>query len=442
MSLSWLFLALALQIAGSEYEGRRARLMSEFSDGILLLHARTAPSSLGEAAFKQDANFLYFTGLADQPAAILALDGPRKEAILFVPPAPSLFGAPVEGVSLAPGSDSAAKHGFSRVEAWERFVPFIEKRISEGARKLYLDEARHAEFPGAPEPMWPVAGEKLLWSRSVKAAFPAAEIASAEKTIREMRWVKSKGEIEILREVARTSASALLAGLRAVEPGVSQRVSEVAIVSGCIEAGAKAPSFWPWTMSGPNAHLGQVVRSFYDYDHLDRAMKSGELVRMDVGCALRLYEGDVGRTIPVSGQFTPEQREAWELLIRGYRAGLSAMKAGATLRSVMERARAEVERAQSSLQSDYARKAAAAILNGPLEGRWHIHGVGIDGGETGTDRLEAGSVIAFEPMFSVEADAYYLEDMILVTESGHEVLTKGLPYSASEIEEAMAGARR
>jgi hypothetical protein len=62
---------------------------------------------------------------------------------------------------------------------------------------------------------------------------------------------------------------------------------------------------------------------------------------------------------------------------------------------------------------------------------------GLDGGETGTDTLEAGSVIAFEPMFSVGADAYYMEDMILVTASGHEVLTRGLPYTADEIEAVM-----
>jgi Xaa-Pro aminopeptidase len=63
--------------------------------------------------------------------------------------------------------------------------------------------------------------------------------------------------------------------------------------------------------------------------------------------------------------------------------------------------------------------------------------VGLDGGETGTDILENGSVIAFEPMFSVEEDAYYLEDMILITETGHEVLSKGLPYTAEEIEAVM-----
>jgi Xaa-Pro aminopeptidase len=166
-------------------------------------------------------------------------------------------------------------------------------------------------------------------------------------------------------------------------------------------------------------------------------MNDGELVRMDVGCALGHYEGDVGRTVPVSGKFNANQRETLDLLVRAYRAGLSAMKAGVPLETVMARSRAEVESAKATLQSDYAKRAAETILATPLAAAWHIHGVGLDGGETGTDTLEAGSVIAFEPMFSVDADAYYMEDMILVTESGHEVLTQGLPYTAAEIEATM-----
>ena len=432
-----LSLLLSIQISGSEHAARRERLRSAFPQGIVLLHARSTPSSLGEASFKQDASFLYFTGLANQPGAILAVDGPVKESILFVPSAPVLFGARVEGVSLTAGEESARAHGFSRVEPWETFQPYVKRRLSEGVSTLYLDEARSPEFPGSPDAMIPVSGEKLLWRLSVEKAFPGAEMASAEATIRALRWVKSPAEVEILREVASASAAALLAGIQAVEVGKSQRHSEVAVVSACFEAGAVAPSFWPWTMSGPNAHLGNVVRSFFDYEHLNREMRNGELVRMDVGCALSHYEGDVGRTVPVSGKFNRDQRETLDLLVRAYRAGLGAMKAGAALEEVMERARSEVERAQGTLASEYARSAAAHLIRAPLRETWHIHGVGLDGGETGTDRLEAGSVIAFEPMFSVDEDAYYLEDMILVTETGHEILTTGLPYTASEIEAAM-----
>ncbi|HJS73639.1 MAG TPA: aminopeptidase P N-terminal domain-containing protein, partial [Vicinamibacteria bacterium] len=422
-----LLLLLSAQVPVSEHAERRERLMASFADGIVLLHARSTPSSLGESSFKQDATFLYFSGLANQPGAILTLDGARKESRLFVPAAPVLFGAKVEGAGLAPGQDSARAHGFTTVEPWEGFPPYIEKRLSEGVKKLYTDEARNAEFPGNPPSMSPVAGDKLLWRLSLEKAFPGVEIASAESVIRAMRWAKSPSEVAILREVARTSALALLSGIRAVEAGQGQRPSEMAVVSACFEAGAVSPSFWPWTMSGPNAHLGNVVLSFFDYQHLDRKMKDGELVRMDVGCALGHYEGDVGRTVPVSGKFNSDQRETLDLLVRAYRAGLSAMKAGVPLETVMARARAEVESAKATLQSDYARRAAETILAAPLAAAWHIHGVGLDGGETGTDTLEAGSVIAFEPMFSVDADAFYMEDMILVTASGHEVLTQGLP---------------
>jgi len=435
-----LWLLLSTEVPLTEHAERRERLMNAFPDGIVLLHARSAPSSLGEPSFKQDATFLYFTGLPNQPAAILALDGPGKKSLLFVPHAPALFGVEVEGVSLKPGEESARAHGFSDVEPWEGFLPYVKRRLTEGVGKLYLDEARSPEFPGNPEPMLPVSGEKLLWRRSVEAAFPGVQIASAESEIRAMRWAKSPAEIEVLREVARTSSSALLAGIHAVGVGKSQRSSEVAVVSACFEVGATAASFWPWTMSGPNAHLGNVVRSFFDYEHLNRAMKEGELVRMDVGCALSHYEGDVGRTVPVSGKFNADQRETLDLLVRAYRAGLGAMKGGVTLETVMERARSEVERAQGTLVTDYARRAAAHLIRAPLRPTWHIHGVGLDGGETGTDTLQVGSVIAFEPMFSVDEDAFYMEDMILVTDTGHEILTAGLPSTAAEIEAVMAGA--
>jgi Xaa-Pro aminopeptidase len=189
----------------------------------------------------------------------------------------------------------------------------------------------------------------------------------------------------------------------------------------------------------PEEYARRRERVMYASDHLDRAMAAGELVRMDVGCEVSHYEGDVGRTVPVSGTFDPGQRETWNLLIRAYRAGLAAMRAGVTLPEVMGAARSEVERAAGSLATDTARRAAAILREAPLRETWHIHGVGLDGGETGTDVLDAGSVIAFEPMFAIDADAYYLEDMILVTESGHEVLTKGLPYTAEEIEARMAG---
>jgi Xaa-Pro aminopeptidase len=427
----------AQEIPGSEYRARRERLLGRFGEGIVLLHARSTEAGLDSHQFKQDASFLYFTGLSSQPAAILALDGPKREAILFVPPAPQSFGLPVEGVSLAPGAPSAREQGLDRVLPFAEFRPWLEARLAAGAVTLYLDESRRPVMPGNPDDLWPMAGAATLFRRALEEAFPGAKIASAEGAIREMRWVKSPYEIAILREVARATASALGDGIRAVHTGARQRETEAAVVSGCIAAGAEGPAFWPWTMSGPNARLSALVRTMYDYHHLDRVMRAGEVVRMDVGCDLGLYEGDVGRTVPVSGAFTSEQAEAWDLLIAAYRAGLAALRSGLTHAELARIARGAVAAREPSLRTEYARKAAKAMLEAG-DDLWHVHGVGIEGGEERLDRLEAGSVIAFEPMVEVDGDAFYLEDMILVTDGGHEVLSQGLPYTSDEIARSMA----
>ena len=208
-----------------------------------------------------------------------------------------------------------------------------------------------------------------------------------------------------------------------------------------IAAGAEGPSFWPWMMSGPNGHVGRLVRAFYDYNHLNRVMRAGEVVREDIGCTAGSYGADVGRTIPVSGFFDAGQRETWNMLIDAYRAGLAAMKAKVTIADVMAASRARIAELQPGLRTEQAQNAARSLLSDRGMGLWSIHGVGIDSGETPLDVLQAGSVIAFEPMFSAGADAFYLEDMILVTESGHEVLSAGLPYAAEEIEAVMAQGR-
>jgi Xaa-Pro aminopeptidase len=324
------------------------------------------------------------------------------------------------------------------VEPWSAFVSYIKARLAEGDRRLYVEESRWAESSGVPDDLRPVEGEKTLWRRSIEEAFPEASIESAASHIRAIRWVKSPAEIAKLREVASASAAAFLSGIRAIRPGIRQRDAELAVLGGCIEAGTEGPSFWPWTMSGPKAEAIQLALSVYDYHHHDQIMQDGDLVRVDIGCDANHYSGDVGRTVPVSGRFDAGQRETWDLLIGVFRAGLVAIRAGATKTDVLNAGLAEIERLKGSLKTDLARKAAQSLLAPDGLELFNIHSIGIEAGEAALERLEAGSVIAWEPMFTVDGQSFYLEDMILVTQSGHEVLTSGLPYTSAEIESAMA----
>jgi Xaa-Pro aminopeptidase len=267
---------------------------------------------------------------------------------------------------------------------------------------------------------------------------PLAGVADRASVLLSLRERKDEGELAILRRVGRASRDAALAGIRAIAPARWEHDSELAIVKACRAAGAQGVSFWPWTFSGPNATVASLRKSFVAYEHLDRVMKPGELVRVDVGCQIDHYQGDVGRTVPVSGRFSDGQREAWDLFIAGYRAGLARIKDGATTLSVFDAALSEIRRRSTAMTTSEG-KAAAAVLLGP-QGRelWAIHGVGLNDAEGAPDTLRAGMVVAYEPMFMVNGDAFYLEDMIAITHEGYELLTPGLPYTAKDIEAAMA----
>ncbi|MEP7344311.1 MAG: aminopeptidase P N-terminal domain-containing protein [Gemmatimonadaceae bacterium] len=420
-----------------EYAGRRTALMDRVPNGVILLHAETGEKPLSQPSYLQNSTFLYFTGEAELPNAVLALDGIAREVRLFVPPAPTAFWFSVEGIVPEPGARSAARLGVTAVQPWDSLVPYLHRRIAAGVTTLYVDEARWPEALGTPSGLDPVAGSRELWRRSLARAFPGATIASVAKEIREMRFVKSPAEVAILRDNARATAQALLSGLPMFRPGARQRLAEARIAMGCVEAGAVGPSFWPWTMTGPNAHVRALAGSVYSYTQLDRTMQAGELVRVDIGCTNHNYGSDVGRTVPVSGTFSAAQREIWDLLIDAYRAGLAHLRAGVAIADVLATSREQILRRQPGLKTPQARQAAELLLGPKGMSDWSIHSVGIDSGESSLPVLSAGAVIAFEPIFSVGDDAFYLEDTILVTERGHEVLSSGLPYTADEIERAM-----
>lgn len=423
-------------VPASEYEARRESILDALPDGILLLQARPSEKAMEQWGFVQDPSFFYFSGMAELPGAVLALDGPARQAHLFLPPDPQSFGMAVDGLVPAASPETAERHGLASARRWEELVPWISRRLTEGVEALYVDEPRRPPSASSPPGMPPTAGRFALWRRALADAFPGAVIRGAGTRIMRQRAVKSDAEVEILERNARTTAASLLAVARRLGPGVRQRDTEAAMVAACIAAGGQGPSFWPWTMSGPNARVPSLVGAFFRYDQGDRVARAGELVRVDIGCAGGHYGADVGRTLPVSGAFDEGQAEAWNLLIVGHRAGLDAMADGVPVSEVRAASARAVEAAAAGLSTDAGRAALDAILRGG-EGTWHVHGVGVESGESIPEVLRAGMVVAYEPGFSVGPDAYYLEDMILVTETGHRVLSTDLPYSAEEIAAAM-----
>jgi Xaa-Pro aminopeptidase len=418
------------QIPAASYTARRAAAIARIGSDILIVPARGSFLADDQLGFVQAPDFQYLTGLDELIGAVLVLDGAAATSTLFVAPRSPLL---TRGI-VAPDADSARRLQLSSVQAVDALEPWLRERFARGPTKVLVAPTDARNPVKTPLPM---AGSVLRWQAWL-TPLGAAQVASAVNVLRPLREIKDADELAILRRVGRTSAEAFLVGLRALGPGKWQHDTELAVVNACRAAGARGVSFWPWTMSGPNAAFTSLWNSFVVYDHLDRQMTAGEVVRVDVGCQADHYMGDVGRTAPVSGTFTEGQREAWDLFIAGYRAGLPAIRDGMTAKQVYSAALDEIRRRAPSLGTAQGKHAAEVLLSPNGTDPWELHGVGLDDAEGLPDTLHAGMVIAYELMFVADGDGFYLEDMIAVRKDGHEIITPGLPYTAREIEAAMA----
>ena len=441
-----LILLLALTVCtasaqekSSPFRTRRDRVMQAASDALVLVRSRSTVMAENEDGFRQNALFYYLTGLENAVGALLVVDSQRHESWLFVPLPGQLSGF---GRFMHPpyayvdhGPTSAERLGLDHIVVWDEFAPFVDRRLKEDSG-LVIRGPFSNDKTGTTPALLMGQTEERLWETVLRARWPQAQFGSMPDAVA-LRAIKDANEIEALRRVAVSSSAALRVGLRALRPGRRQRDAEVDVVAACVRAGADAISFWPWLMTGNNSDLTVAVQSWADRRFLDREMRAGELARVDVGCAQDNYEGDVGRTAPVSGRFDAGQREAWDLFIAAYRAGLDSIKPGKTSKDVFAAWQREFQQRRSQLRTTFAKRTAEVALSKEGEKFWQMHGVGLESAEGFIDNVTVGQVLAFEPILVVDGVGLYLEDMLLVTPAGAEVLTTGLPYTSSEIESAM-----
>ena len=436
--VAFLVTAHGADVSPSEFKARRAELMRRFPNGIVLLHARSdfiSQTAWYQHTFHEDPSFYYFSGVETSRSSILAVDGTSRETWLFAPT--KLSGRAV--ASPAPGADLAGQLGIEHAAPWEEFVPWIERRLaSNPPPTLYVDDTDSwwgqrrfgRDIPESNPPgLDPIVDSKLLWRLSIERRWPAAKVQSASPVIHEMRFVKSPAEIERMRAASKATVEAWFRGAEAVGNGDSPRQVEAAVVRACTDNGAQGPSFWPI--------LTGLHSDYYD----PPKFPEGRLVQIDLGCDLDRYHTDTKRPVPVSGRFTPEQKEIWEFFVSAYRAGLTAIHDGARRDDVFEAMIREADRRKSTVPSGPVQKAAAAITDRQGASRsWLLHSMGLECCEAEPEILRAGMTVAFEPSIIVEGQSYTIEDVTLVTKDGYEVLAP-LPYEAAGIERSMRATR-
>jgi Xaa-Pro aminopeptidase len=414
-----------LRFPASEYAERRQRLLDavEGLRGAILIPSAHGLSH-GET-FRQDDDFLYFTGL-ELPGSVLILDIPTRSATVFAPDRDFRFENPSRpndfpGRPLRTDTMLVTESGIDDFRSYDQLDVLLREWARTGV-PVHFNPGRDGEIRRVVTTLIPDWDPALLTLFHLQTAYPTLPLYNTYRIIANTRMIKTPLEIEAMRKSVAATESSIRAAAVRVRQGVSERELEASFEGACKENGAQRIAFASIIKSGPNSLWPWRVLSS-QYDRRNRVMRDGELVIFDVGCEVDNYVSDVGRTFPVSGQFTPEQRNILEMEVAVSDAIINEIAPGVTFRELQAIAVAHIPR-------EHRKYMQAGLFFG--------HHIGLSTGDPNLPDmpLRPGMVFTVEPWYYNHdiGISVFTEDVVLVTENGAEVLTSGLPRTPAELE--------
>ena len=391
--------------------------------------------------FRPDSDHYYLSGF-EEPSGCAVLVVPREgpeRFVLFVPPKDpekEIWNgrrAGLEGAKALYGADEA----------------YADAELDAKLPAL-LDGAARVWFRLGQDQGWDARMSRLLVELRGRARTGAAapqEVVDPARVLHELRLVKSAEELRRLRKAAEVTAEAHMAAMRDGQPGRREYQVQAEIEYAFRRRGGNGPGYGTIVATGANACV-------LHYRAGDTQLKEGDLCLVDAGGEYDWYTADVTRTFPVSGDFTKPQRELYEAVLAAQEEGIRAVKPGTTIEAIHE---LTVRRLTESL-------VRLGLLKGEVEERiadksfrkYYMHRtshwLGLDVHDVGAYHvggaprpLEPGMVLTVEPGLYVpedDADApegmrgvgIRIEDDVLVTQDGFEVLTASAPKDPREVE--------
>ncbi|MBA1186207.1 Xaa-Pro aminopeptidase [Stutzerimonas nitrititolerans] len=438
------------RIPKSEYARRRQTLMARMEpNSIAILPA--APMYIRnrdvEHVYRQDSDFQYLSGFPE-PEAVIALIPGREhgEYVLFCrerDPERELWDG------LRAGQDGAIAH-YGADDAFPiGDIDDILPGLIEGRERVYYAIGTNETFDHQL-----MEWIKMIRSKARQGAQPPSEFVALDHLLHDMRLYKSANEVKVMRHAAEISARAHVNAMRASRAGLHEYHLEAELDYEFRKGGAKMPAYGSIVAAGKNACI-------LHYRENDAALEDGDLVLIDAGCEIDCYASDITRTFPVNGKFSPEQKAIYELVLAANEEAFKHIAPGkhwneaheATVR-VITAGLVELGLLEGDVEALIAAEAHKAFYM-HRAGHWlglDVHDVGDYkiGGEWRV--LEPGMAMTVEPGIYIAADnqdvarkwrgiGVRIEDDVVVTKTGCEILTGGVPKAVAEIEALMAGAR-
>ncbi len=436
-----------MKIAQDEYARRRAALLQQLPQNSVALvsasHLKTRNRD-AEYAFRQDSDFYYLTGFNEPDALLLLIPGRAEgEFVLFCPPRdPQMeiwtgYRAGPEGCVRDFGADQAFA-----LEELEQQMP----RLLDGVHRLYYalgsDEALDTRVRG-----W----LNQVRAQSRQGAQAPEELVLLDNLLHEQRLFKSAAELDVMRRAADISAEAHCRAMRLSRPGLYEYQLEAEITGYCMQQGARFQAYSPIVGGGANGCILHYIDNSAE-------LKDGDLVLIDAGCELDNYASDITRTFPVNGRFSPQQRALYQLVLDTQLACIDAMQPGVLWNRIHD---LSVELLTEGLiELGLLQGERDALIEAGAYRRFYMHRIGhwlgMDVHDVGQYKLDGewrplqpGMVMTIEPGLYVAPDddsvapewrgiGIRIEDDVLVTEQGPDVLTAAVPKTIADIEALMA----
>jgi Xaa-Pro aminopeptidase len=410
----------------SLFAARREALMKRMNGAVAVLQGASDPR--GYVPFRQDNNFYYLTGV-EVPNALLLLDASLHRSILFLPQRDK-DAEQWEGKFLYPGSEARNNAGMDAVLELSRFKEELEKR-KKTLQVLYIpfspyeiasmsrDKAIRHDNDLRNDPWDGRASREASFEKNLRAKLNAdVTIKDLAPILDDMRQIKDFREIEKIRESGRIAALGLKEAMQSAKTDWYEYQLAALAQAISLWRGASGNAFHPTVGSGPNSCI-------LHYSKNQRRMVAGDIVLMDFGADFQYYASDITRTFPVSGKFSEEQAKVYQTVLAAQKAAIEKVRPGATFMDIEE-----------AVHEVLARFGYDKYLN---HGVIHYVGMSVhDVGKAGL--LEAGMVVAIEPgVYLPDRNlGVRIEDTVLVTKDGNEILTQGAPKTIEEIEKLMA----
>lgn len=429
----------------SRYQRRRAQLVKSMGAGIAIIptaheHARNRDAHY---LYRFDSYFYYLSGFVEPESVIVIIAGKSPKTILFC-----------REKDMAREIWDGYRHGPKAAQktfAFDAAYPIA--KLDEMMPKLIADQAV-LHFPLGADAAWDA--RVVAWLNQVKAQVRSGisaptEIQDVRTLLDGMRLLKDADEIKVMRSAAAIASDAHRRAMQTTRAGMMEYEVEAELAHEFRRRGSQAPAYTSIVAGGANACVLHYV------ENKDR-LNDGDLLLIDAGCELDGYASDITRTFPVSGTFSAAQRDVYELVLAAQSKAIEAVKPDASFEAYHEAALRVLVRGMIDLK--LCKGSVDKVIETGDYRQFYMHRtghwLGLDVHDAGdykkngkSVKLAPGMVLTVEPGCYIRPaknvpKAFWnigirIEDDVLVTKSGREVLTQP-PKTVREIEAAMRSA--